>query len=103
MDLESVVVSRINRLKLVQSQLDEPSVQMWGIIEDQIELLEGLLEEGKTPAMEQEVEVKLTLSVDAKDAALDISSRILASLSQLDGMTVMAIEMREEAEIYGNE
>ena len=104
MSLEQVVQNRIsnmkNSLKVLKSN---PSLeQNHGIMEDYLDFLEGLLEESRETT-DQQVDVKLTLSVPINMDIILLQEK-LKSLVELSGeVTVMSIEGKEEAKIYSNE
>lgn len=104
MSLESRIKSRIemNRKRMAALSGNVLREQEVGMIEEETMLLERLLNESKEPEMEQEVQINLTLSVDA-DIDRSIIVDKITSLVELSGdMTVMDIQLKEEAEIYSN-
>jgi len=104
MSLEQVVQNRISNMKNSMKALkSNPSVeQNYGIMEDYLGFLEGLLEESRETT-EQQVDVKLTLSVPI-NMDITLLQEKLKSLVELSGeVTVMSIEGKEESKIYGNE
>ena len=104
MSLEQVVQNRIsnmkNSMKALKSNLSVE--QNYGIMEDYLGFLEGLLEESRETT-DQQVDVKLTLSVPINMDIILLQEK-LKSLVELSGeVTVMSIEGKEEAKIYSNE
>lgn len=104
MSLEATVKRRIemNRKRMAALSGNVLREQELGFIEEETMLLERLLDVSKEPVVEQQVNVRLTLSVDVSISKQNIKERILSYLGQSDGITTMSIEIEEEAEIYNN-
>ena len=104
MSLEQVVQNRISNMKGSMKALKRnPSLeQNYGIMEDYIGFLEGILEEGRETT-DQQVDVKLTLSVPI-NMDITLLQEKLKSLVELSGdITVMSIKVKEESKIYSDE
>lgn len=108
MSLERVLQRRINNLKLSLKQMEdektiEGNLQLYGKIADSLDDMLEMEKEAKIEDTDQEVEVKLTLSVPINMDTVILRHKIETLVELIEEITVMEIEVKEEAEIYENE